>query len=232
MARKKKVTDEQIIEAARLVFVAQGVSASMDVIARELGVTAPVLFTRFGTKLNLFYRAVVPDHVPWLDLAESLRDGPDDRPPEVQIQEIGWRIVLLFDEVMAVVRLCAKNAVSMDEIMGILQIPAVEETIQALARWLEVAHSKRVLVCGDPATVAELIVSALYWQVGYRGYPMESAGGQSLEQACVRTVAALLPTLGLGDPAQGPAVNTPREPRHVWPLVEQPPAARNRRSLS
>lgn len=197
MPRPKKVTDEQIVDAARDVFVAQGVGASMDVIARQLGVTAPVLFMRFGTKLNLFYRAVVPDRLPWVELSLRLRRGPDNRPIEAQLNEVGEHIILLFAEILAVVRLCAKNAVSMDDIMNSLQVPAVEETIRALGHWLSIAHRRGSLTCPEPDAIAELFVSALYWQVGFRNCANDGAPKRDLRAACTTTVRALLPTVGL-----------------------------------
>lgn len=223
MSRHKKVTDEQIIAAARAEFLAEGVSVSMDVIAGRLGVTAPVLFMRFGSKLNLFYRSVLPDELPWWAVAAELRKGPgavsERGPIEQQLEEIGIRIARQFCEVLAVLKLCSKTAVAMDKIMVMLQVPAIEETIDALDRWLTLAREERHIVCGDTRATAEIHVSALYWLAGYRYHPVASAA-ESPEKACTDcnldelaagTIRLLLPTIGLGNPGSALGVVVPRQ---------------------
>jgi len=58
MARPRTISDEQIIEAARVVFMRDGVAASTATIAREAGVSEGTIFRRFPTKEALFQRAM------------------------------------------------------------------------------------------------------------------------------------------------------------------------------
>jgi AcrR family transcriptional regulator len=60
MGRKKLVSDEQLLEAARRAFVEAGMSASTRRIAREAGLSEAALFQRYRTKAELFFAAMVP----------------------------------------------------------------------------------------------------------------------------------------------------------------------------
>ncbi|TNF26235.1 MAG: TetR/AcrR family transcriptional regulator [Deltaproteobacteria bacterium] len=58
MARPRTISDEQILEAARVVFTRDGVAASTATVAREAGVSEGTIFRRFPTKEALFQRAM------------------------------------------------------------------------------------------------------------------------------------------------------------------------------
>ena len=74
MGRKKLVSDEQLLEAAREVFSTQGLTASTRAVARQAGVSEAVLFQRYATKAELFFAAMVP---PAFDLnAAAPEPGP------------------------------------------------------------------------------------------------------------------------------------------------------------
>src|SRR5690348_9710630 len=60
MGRKKAVSDEDLLAAARAVFVAEGFGASTKEIARRAGVSEGVLYQRFRTKDELFFAAMIP----------------------------------------------------------------------------------------------------------------------------------------------------------------------------
>lgn len=64
MARPITITDEQILEAARTVFLKEGLSASTEEIARLAGVSVGTIFRRFLTKDALFRAAIKPPSVP------------------------------------------------------------------------------------------------------------------------------------------------------------------------
>ena len=64
MARSTTITDEQILEAARIVFVRDGANATSKEIAREAGVSEGSIFRRFSTKELLFTAAVLSPTVP------------------------------------------------------------------------------------------------------------------------------------------------------------------------
>lgn len=81
MGRNKTVTDLEVLDAARHVFREQGHAASTRDIARAAGISQAVLYQRFSSKDELFFRAMIPD-VP--DLASFF--GP--YPPENAFEDL------------------------------------------------------------------------------------------------------------------------------------------------
>ncbi len=66
MARPRTITDEQIVEAAREVFLEQGFAATTAEIARRAGISEGTLFKRYASKEDLFEAAVgLHDYAHW-----------------------------------------------------------------------------------------------------------------------------------------------------------------------
>jgi AcrR family transcriptional regulator len=82
VARPITITDEQILEAARAVFLKDGFNASTVEIAQRAGVAEGTLFRRFATKERLFQAAlrapVVPSWVRELDNISGHGDMRDN----------------------------------------------------------------------------------------------------------------------------------------------------------
>lgn len=66
MGRSKTVQDDEVLQAAREIFRRNGHAASTRDIARAAGISQAVLYQRFGSKEEMFFRAMTPD-VPDLD---------------------------------------------------------------------------------------------------------------------------------------------------------------------
>lgn len=60
MPRTKTISDDDLLAAARAVFVELGWSVPTKEIARRLGVSEALLFQRFPTKEDLFFAAMTP----------------------------------------------------------------------------------------------------------------------------------------------------------------------------
>src|ERR1039458_6878174 len=72
MGRKKSLSDAQLLETARQVFVEHGFGASTKEIARRAGVSEGVIYQRFLTKDELFFAAMIS---PPVDVKKLLRPG-------------------------------------------------------------------------------------------------------------------------------------------------------------
>ncbi len=72
MGRKKTITDAELLDAAREVFVEAGLGASTKEIARRAGVSEGVIYQRFATKDELFFAAMIP---PPADLSQIVRQS-------------------------------------------------------------------------------------------------------------------------------------------------------------
>lgn len=74
MARPKSVSDEQVLEAARALFIELGHTAPIQTLAQRLGVSHAALFQRFGSKRALLIEAMRPScDVRW---PEEVAIGP------------------------------------------------------------------------------------------------------------------------------------------------------------
>ncbi len=60
MGRKKTLSDDELLNVARKVFVEVGFAASTKEIARLAGVSESLVFQRFATKEDLFFAAMIP----------------------------------------------------------------------------------------------------------------------------------------------------------------------------
>ncbi len=63
MARPATIRDEDLLEAARAVFLERGILATTADVAARAGVSEGTLFKRFGSKTGLFHRAVRTDEL-------------------------------------------------------------------------------------------------------------------------------------------------------------------------
>lgn len=73
MARTRSITDQQILDAARAVFLDKGYSATTSEIARHAGISEGTIFRRFASKEELFVAAMGLDDEPeWFELCSTL----------------------------------------------------------------------------------------------------------------------------------------------------------------
>lgn len=61
MGRNKTIADTELLAIARQIFSEQGHAASTRDIARASGISQAVLYQRFGSKDELFFRAMIPE---------------------------------------------------------------------------------------------------------------------------------------------------------------------------
>ncbi|MBZ5727541.1 MAG: TetR/AcrR family transcriptional regulator [Acidobacteriia bacterium] len=72
MGRTRTITDAELLEVAREVFVTAGFGASTKEIARRAGISEGVIYQRFATKDELFFAAMIP---PPADLSQIFRQA-------------------------------------------------------------------------------------------------------------------------------------------------------------
>lgn len=78
MARPIKVSDRDILDAARAVFLARGLRATTAEVAVKAGISEGTIFNRFSTKDELFHAAMEPELAEpgWLtDLCSNVNRG-------------------------------------------------------------------------------------------------------------------------------------------------------------
>jgi AcrR family transcriptional regulator len=99
MGRRKRISDEALLAAAREVFVAEGFGGSTRAIARRAGVSEAVLFQRPRTQLDLFFAAMVP---PPLDLAHLVVGAGHDQGAGRGLEAIALEVMAYFRGIMPV----------------------------------------------------------------------------------------------------------------------------------
>lgn len=161
MGRPRKVSDEEILAAARRAFLAQGVNVSATDIAPEIGISHTTIFNRFGSKEALMIAALgPPERIPWVATLEA---GPDERPIRQQLLEHAKVMAAYFEELQA--------GLSVLGAAGIASAPVCDEAeegsspaqaFQALAAWLRRAQAQGRLAECDVETLTSTILGALH----------------------------------------------------------------------
>lgn len=156
MARPQKISDADILSTMRAAVIEHGPLVSLDLVAEQLGVTAPALLKRFGTRQNLFLKALQPDEEGLKRVfAEPLTD---DR----LVIQLGQLIGRLSDHFRAALpcaialRSCGLSEEFCDK--KPLLLPAVD----GATRWLENMRDRGLInQSSSPSTTGTAIVGAV-----------------------------------------------------------------------
>lgn len=159
MARPRQITDEQILQTMRTSVLAHGPAVSLDVVAEQLGVTSPALIKRFGTRRALMIAALKPpDESAW---SRRLALGVDDRPLQVQLEEVVNSFSEAFTEAMPCMFALRESGIPLHEIFPPSEVPPQVRALKMMAKWLGEAAA-RGLAHGDALdTAATALVGAI-----------------------------------------------------------------------
>ena len=158
MARPRTVSDEQILEAARVCFLEHGASVSTAVIAEQLEISQPALFRRFGTKERLLIAALrpSPDHV--LALLEV---GPDDSPMRAQLREIAAALDTFAHEMVPRVFVLRSAGVHPGKLCAEGEQPPTLRVQQAMAAWTRRGQELHRLSAGNVDAISMAFLGAI-----------------------------------------------------------------------
>lgn len=146
---------EVILAAARRVFRAKGCHATVAEVASEVGISAPALFKRFGTKQALMFQALRPTaSTDWLSAA---RRGPDERPIQDQLVEISAGLARWLDEIVPTMAILRSAGHTPEFIHDEYDLPEPNIMLQAVAGWLARA------AVGDRLHIEDPTVAAMTW---------------------------------------------------------------------
>ncbi len=160
MARPKQVTDEELLDIALNCFLEHGFNVSTQTIADRVGLSQPVLFKRFGTKQELFLRAVVPpEHPPVFDwLNESPSPGPF-RPQLIQLLE---KVSETLSWILPRVRLLKDARIPRETVMARYKSPPPEQLFISIVGFFERAQQQgQINRSVSPQLMAQLVFGAL-----------------------------------------------------------------------
>jgi AcrR family transcriptional regulator len=108
MARSPSITDAQILEAARAVFLEHGFSGTTSDVAKRAGCAEGSLFNRFPTKAELFAAAMRsdPDLPEWIN---TLSNSPGEGDLKAKLVRAGTEAIEFFRRIMPMMMMAWSN---------------------------------------------------------------------------------------------------------------------------
>jgi AcrR family transcriptional regulator len=158
MPRPPKITNDEILAAARPLFLEDGMSASTLAIAEKAGISEAAIFKRFGTKQALFFAAMgIGENPPWV------KDLPRRQPTaaiKAELTELCHEMVAFYQEVLPrVMMMMVQNKQSFPPMLP-PPPPPVRDT-QLLASFLERAINQGFIQSSNAKTTAHMVVGAI-----------------------------------------------------------------------
>jgi AcrR family transcriptional regulator len=185
MGRPRSITDGEIREAARAVFVEHGPGAPVSLVAKRLGVSHAALFGRAGSKERLMMEALRPDRpraLAWL-AEPPPREGVAER-----LVEILRDLMSFFHRVvpnLVVLKAAGRSIEELPRFGG--DAPPPVGMRAALAAWLERAVDAGSVGRLSPAPVAEGLLGAMEARC-FNAYLGGEAFAPGDDEAFVRTL--------------------------------------------
>lgn len=160
MGRPKLIETDAILEAARGIFLEEGVGATTGAIARRAGISEATIFKRFPTKAELFFAAMGFDE---FDLRQAIEDLRGKGPASRAIAAISLRLLGYLGEMVPVlIRLLAHPGVNAARLAEKVPEMPVRALVEAVAEYVESERrGGRVGPC-DPYAVAATIFGILH----------------------------------------------------------------------
>lgn len=159
MARKAKITNQQILEAAREVFLEKGFGGSTLEIAQRAGISEASIFKRFSTKEELFFAAMgIPEKPPWFQELETLAGTGNLKD---NLIKVCLQILEFYSEIMPRLMMLHSrgNAFPEPEFAG--QQPRPIQDVKAMTAFLEHETSLGRLGPCEPQIVAHILLGSL-----------------------------------------------------------------------
>jgi AcrR family transcriptional regulator len=182
-----------ILDAARRVFLREGYSASMDLVAAEAGVSKQTVYNHFGSKEGLF-RAIV-DHVSRA-LLDVLVEGDARADPAATLEAIARRFLnlLLTPSYLALHRMLVAEAPRFPDLAREIYLGGPARAASELALYLAQESRKGTLAVTDPALAAEQFFGALCGHLHLRTLlsPRDTPGEAEIERAIGHAVRSFL----------------------------------------
>ncbi|BCL34310.1 TetR/AcrR family transcriptional regulator [Nostoc sp. MS1] len=157
MARRPKITNEQILDAAREVFWEKGFSGSTLEIAQRSGISEASIFKRFTTKEELFFAAMgIPETPPWAKELEILCGKGNLKE---NLTQLCFQIWEFFSEIMPRIMMIRSFGNPLPQFNTQESKPAKE--LRLLAVFLESEMKLGRLRPCDCRTVAHVLIGSL-----------------------------------------------------------------------
>lgn len=161
MARTRSISNEQILDAAREIFMEQGIEAKTSDIARHAGVSEGTIFARFKTKEALFVEAMAMPQMPgWMaTLDERVGEG-DIRE---QIEGLANQMLDFFMELIPKINMAMSHSIEIrQKIMSKKTTSPPVMAIKRISSYLEREQRMGRLGACDPEILGRALMGALH----------------------------------------------------------------------
>jgi AcrR family transcriptional regulator len=160
MARQPTITDEQLLEAARAVFLERGINATSAEVADRAGVSEGTLFKRFKTKQELFHRALESEKegVEWERTMPEIVGVGD---PQEQIRGLLRKGIETLRVIVPLVLMSSANPSEKPMCMQNKEPPAIR-TLRVLTRYFEAEMRLGRIRRADPEIAARMLMGAAW----------------------------------------------------------------------
>ncbi len=191
MARHTTITEAQILEAARDVFLEEGYSALTSTIAQRAGVSEGSIFKRFGTKESLFFAALqIPRRPQWHDDLTTRTSSGD---PEANLAAICGSILVHVHVMLP--RLITtmgthKCSPGRDPFAGMPEPPMVRDR-RILAEYLRTETAAERIYVENPELLAEMLLGMVVHQAFQLYTTRKDADEDELRSIATKMVHAL-----------------------------------------
>jgi AcrR family transcriptional regulator len=153
MGRRRQVSDQEISEAAREVFLDRGPKAPVAMVAKKLGVSTATLFQRTGSKQQLMLMALQPEVTAITELDRGVQPG-------IPIRNQLTQVLIELNEYLGTI-ISGSITLRAARIETELPEPSPYTLRRLLAHWLTDAHSASLLKVEDAKTTADVLIGTL-----------------------------------------------------------------------
>lgn len=159
MVRPRAHSDEAILAALRKHIRSSGPGVSLSGVARELGVSEPALFKRFGSRKAMLLRALGSS----IDLSflESLRQGPHGGALKPQLRAIFAALASFFEGAIPSLMALRESGIPHEELLAQFDQPPPLQVIEAIVQWLRRARRLGLVRGVSPESAALAMLGAL-----------------------------------------------------------------------
>jgi AcrR family transcriptional regulator len=161
VARPTVISDEQILAAARTVFLERGFGATTAEVARRAGVAEGSIFKRFSTKAELF-KAAMQVELDDPDFLRTLVAAADDDDPRDVLYRVGLQAVAFFRRLMPYMMMLwssGKKFTIPEQLLGPKSPPL--RVVQALATFIERQIRAGRMRKHEPEIVARMLLGSI-----------------------------------------------------------------------
>jgi len=157
MGRPRTISDEALLDAARIVFLRDGAQASTAEIARSIGVSEGLIFKRFATKEEFFHACFDVSKLGATDLQALV--GKDEVAANIAL--IAREQITIFRRILPCVLMrMTHGGIAPKTIFSSEHEPVPVRLVSRIARYFEAEMAIGRLRASDPWTLARVVVGS------------------------------------------------------------------------